>query len=116
MLALVRKPIDAGVDAKVDAQCRARGETMSVALDRRLQPLRHQGLRMQQVGERPDLSHRLVDRRDDLVAETFATLGRTQPGADAHQTEACGNQMLAGGIVKLRRYALLDAILNGSKA
>ncbi len=53
---------------------------------------------------------------DDLVAETFATLRRTQPGADAHQTETCGNQMLAGRIVKLGRYALLDAILNGSQA
>ena len=71
---------------------------------------------MQYIGERPDLSHGFVDRRDDLVAQALARRHRFQPGADTHQTETCSNQMLAGRIVKLGSYALLYAILNGSKA
>lgn len=115
MLAFMGQPINTGVDTKGHAQRRPRSKAMGVALDRGLQPLRHQALRMQQVGKRPDFPQRFVDRCINIVAKSPVRLDRTQAGADTHQAETRGDQMLTGRVMKFGRYPLLDAFLNGGQ-
>lgn len=96
VLAAAGQSIHISQDPGAHSQRCPRCKPFSVALDGGFQPFSSQVLRMQQIGERPDLLQGLVDRGVDVVAEPLGINRIGEAGPDPHEPKAGGDQMLTG--------------------
>ena len=112
-LLVVGQQIDVRRDSGRDPQRRARRETICVMLDRGLQPLERQILRMQQLRKGSNFPERFIDRCVDLLAKPLSRDRIAKAPPDPHQAQARSDQMLACRIVQIGRNPLLDILLNG---
>ena len=90
----------------------ARDESVGILFDRTFQSVDRQIAGMQQVSKGPYFLERLIDGCVDVVAKPFCQGWVAQGRPDPHYAETGSDQILTRRIVKIRRYTLLDILLN----